>query len=267
MPAITSEDNDTFTTGTTGTFLVTAAGFPTPTVSTTSHLPKGLAFHANSNGSATISGKAATGTGGTYVLTLTAGNKVGTNATQVFTLTVDQVPGITSATSSTFSVGTAGSFHVVATGFPAPTVTETGTLPAGVTFNNSTNLLSGTPETGTGGTYKVTLTADNGIGSDAGQTFTLTVKEPASITSADTTNFTSGNVGTFTVTTGGFPAAVLSEKGTLPSGLKFLTSNDGTAEIAGTTSWVGTYTLTLSATNKIGTVVVQTFTLIVGAEG
>jgi len=48
-------------------------------------------------------------------------------------------------------------------------------LPSGVTFNAATGVLAGTPAAGTGGTYNITFTAHNGIGSDATQSFTLTV--------------------------------------------------------------------------------------------
>ena len=48
----------------------------------------------------------------------------------------ERAPAITSAAATTFTVGSAGSFTVVMTGFPAPTVSVTaGTLPAGVTLS------------------------------------------------------------------------------------------------------------------------------------
>ena len=103
-----------------------------------------------------------------------AKNSAGT-ITQNFTLTVDQAPAITSGASTTFTVGTAGSFNVTASGFPKPGITESGSLPSGVTFNNSTDVLSGTPASGTTGTYPVMFTASNGVGSNPTQSFTLTV--------------------------------------------------------------------------------------------
>src|SRR5207302_6600685 len=107
----------------------------------------------------------AAGTARTYSITFTASNGVGSKATQSFTLTVNQAPAITSANATAFTVGTPGSFTVAATGFPAPTLTETGTLPTGVTFNAGTGVLSGTPAAGTTGTYTITFTAANGVGS------------------------------------------------------------------------------------------------------
>src|SRR5262249_10770767 len=87
-------------------------------------------------------------------------------------------PAITSGNATTFTVGQAGSFTVTAIGTPAPTLTETGTLPAGVMFvdnGNGTATLGGPPAAGSGGVYALTITAHNGSGPDAVQSFTLTV--------------------------------------------------------------------------------------------
>ena len=90
-------------------------------------------------------------------------------------------PAIVSANSAAFGVNLPGTFTVIATGNPAPTLTETGALPSGVTFNSQTGVLSGTPATGTGGTttqsYPITFTATNNVGSTAVQNFTLTVAQ------------------------------------------------------------------------------------------
>jgi hypothetical protein len=99
---------------------------------------------------------------------------VGSNAKQTFTLTINQAPAITSAAAASFTHGVAGSFTVTATGFPAPTFTKTGTLPAGVTLT-SAGKLSGTPAAGAVGTYPITITAGNGVTPNATQAFTLTV--------------------------------------------------------------------------------------------
>jgi hypothetical protein len=118
----------------------------------------------NGNGTATLSGTPATGSAGTYALTIKAHNGVGTDASQSFTLTVMQAPAISSANSTTFTAGKAGSFTVTATGAPTPSLTETGTLPSGVTFmdnGNGTATLNGTPATGTAGTYNLAIKAHN----------------------------------------------------------------------------------------------------------
>ncbi len=120
---------------------------------------------------------------------------------------VDQSPTITSANSTTFTSGTAGTFTVTtsATSYPAPTLSESGTLPSGVTFTdngNGTATLGGTPGAGTAGTYLFTITASNGISPDATQSFTLTVNPaPAThfVVSAPSTA-TAGTAFSFTVT-------------------------------------------------------------------
>ncbi|MGH8973282.1 MAG: putative Ig domain-containing protein, partial [Acidimicrobiia bacterium] len=184
-PAITSANAATFTVGTPGSFTVTATGFPTPTISETGMLPSGVTLSS----AGVLSGTPAVGTGGIYPITITATNTAGT-FDQSFTLTVNQAPAITSANATTFTVGTAGSFTVTASGFPTPTLSRTGTLPSGVTFDTATGVLSGTPAAGTAGTYVQAFTAANGVGSNATQTFTLTVNQAPAITSANATTFT-----------------------------------------------------------------------------
>src|SRR5204863_7935620 len=115
--------------------------------------------------------------------------------------------------------GTAGTFTVAASGFPASTFTQTGALPSGVTFNGITGVLSGTPAANTSGTYPITFTASNGIGSDATQNFTLTVNQAPTITSANNATFIVGALGSFTVTATRLPTAMSSsETGALPNG-------------------------------------------------
>jgi len=179
-PAITSANNTTFTVGTAGSFMVTTTGTPTPTLTETGALPSGVMFVNNGNGTATLSGTPAAGTGGTYTFTITASNGVGTPASQSFTLKVNQAPAITSSNNTTFRVGRAGSFTVTTRGTPVPTLTETGTLPNGVTFvdnGNGTATLSGTPASGSSGSYPLTITASNGVGTPARQGFTLKVNK------------------------------------------------------------------------------------------
>ena len=62
-------------------------------------------------------------------------------------------------------------------GSPTPSLTESGTLPSGVSFTdngNGTATIAGTPANGTQGSYPLTITASNGL-TPATQTFTLTV--------------------------------------------------------------------------------------------
>ncbi|MEO9238205.1 MAG: putative Ig domain-containing protein, partial [Jatrophihabitantaceae bacterium] len=268
-PTITSADHTTFAVGTAGSFTVTTnPGTPAATTLTrTGALPAGVTFTDNGDGTATLAGTPAAGTGGSYSLTITASNTVPPDATQSFTLTVTQLPAFSSASSTTFTVGSAGSFPVTSTaGYPAPrTLSETGALPSGVTFvdnGDGTATLAGTPAAGTGGSYPLTLTVTNTAG-HVDQSFTLTVGESAAITSANSTTFVAGTAGSFTVTTaGGFPTPPhLTQTGTLPGGVTFVDNGNGTATLSGTATAGGVYPLTFTASNGGGADVSQAFTL------
>jgi CSLREA domain-containing protein len=260
-PQITSANSATFTVGSSGSFTVTTAAgaYPTPTTVETGTLPSGVIFSGG-----VLSGTPAAGTGGSYPLTITAMNGT-TNATQSFTLNVDQAPAITSASSTNFTVGTSGSFSVTATGFPAPTFSETGTLPSGVTIS-SAGTLSGTPAAGTGGSYSLTITASNGVGSNSIQNFTLYIDQPPAIISAGSATFTVGTAGSATVTTTGYPApTIIASGGALPGGVGYGYNGNGTATISGTpiAGSGGVYSFTLTASNGVGSNATQTFTLTV----
>ena len=233
-------------------------------------MPSGVTLTDNDDGTATLSGNPATGTYGTYPFTITAANSTLPDATQSFTLTVNQAPAITSANTTTFTVGQAGSFTITTTGNPTAGITETGSLPAGVTFTdnaNGTATLAGTPQAGTGSAYSLTFTAANGVSPNATQGFTLTVNEAPAITSADHTGFAVGQTGSFTITTTGFPAAAISETGALPSGVTLTDNDDGTATLSGNpaTGSHGTYAFTITAANGTLPDAGQNFTLTVQA--
>jgi Putative Ig domain len=270
-PAITNANAATFTTGTQGTFSVTATGSPTAAITESGALPSGVTLVDNGNGTATLAGTAASGTSGSYPITITAANGVSPSATQSFTLTVNPVtaaPAITSSGSATFAVGTAGTFSVTSTGAPAAALSATSTpaLPSGLAFKdngNGTATLAGTPPAGSQGTYALTIMAKNSAGT-ATQSFTLTVNSGLAITSAATSTATAGKAFSFAVTTTGSPAPTLTHTGTLPSGVTFTANANGTATLSGTPAATakGPYAITFTAKNATGTTS-QAFTLTV----
>jgi hypothetical protein len=172
--------------------------------------------------------------------------------------TVDAAALITSADEATFTEGEAGSFTVTASGTPAPSITESGTLPEGVSFNASTDELSGTPTQE--GVFSITFTAHNGVGADAVQQFTLTVDAAPAFTSTDETTFTQNVNGSFDVTAIGTPTPTITESGTLPRGVTF---NPMTDELSGTPTEIGIFPITFTALNGVGAGAEQSFTLTV----
>ena len=270
-PTITSGNATTFTVGTQGSFPVTSTGNPVATFTETGNLPSGVTLVSNGDGTATLAGTPAAGTQGTYAITINATNGVSPDASQTFTLTVvpaNAAPVITSASGTTFAAGAAGTFSVTTTGYPTASVSATSSpaLPSGVTFKDNgdgTATLAGTPPEGSQGTYMVTITAKNSVGTIT-QTFTLTVNSGLAISSAATATATSGQAFSFTVTTTGTPAPTLTHAGTLPSGVTFTDNGNGTATLAGTpaASAKGPYPITFTARNSTGTAS-QAFTLTV----
>jgi subtilase family serine protease len=176
-------------------------------------------------------------------------------------------PSITSTTTTTFRVGRSRTFTVTTTGSNPIKLLETGALPAGLAFrtmDDGTATISGRPKAGAGGSYPLTLTASNSVGSQR-QSFTLVVHQAPAFTSAATTTFPPNETDSFTVTTSGYPAASIRKSGSLPKTLHFETNGNGTATISGrpVAVKVKTYTVRLTATNGVGKAAVQTFTVTV----
>ncbi len=186
--------------------------------------------------------------------------------TQDFTLTVDEAPSFTSADETSFTLGAAGTFTVTTYGYPTPALSQTGSLPPGITFvdnSNGTATVSGTPAAT--GSYNAGFHASNGIGTNAVQSFTLTVDEPPSITSGSNATFTVGSAGTFSVTTTGYPTPSITETGALPSGVTFVDNGNGGATLSGTPApgTGGVYDISVAASNGVTPAASQAFTLTV----
>jgi autotransporter-associated beta strand protein len=276
-PSFTGGTSVTFTANTTGTPLTfgTSLGVPNnvPTITKTGTLPTGVTFSVK-NGSVTISGKPAVGTGGSYPVTFTASNGVA-KTSETVTVIVDQAPKIVSAASAGFVVGQSSTFTIKTTGFPFPTITTASMLPAGVALvpgSNGTAMLVGIPGSGAGGTYNVTLVAHNGIGADFNQTLTLTVKQSPVFTNVTFSGpgtigatFTRGQMNSVTFTTNA-PTAKLTLAGTPPSGITFTPGPNGTATLSGiarTTVRPGSYLLLVTANDGTNPPALQLFTLVI----
>src|SRR4051812_27635529 len=162
-PSFTSATSVTFPQGVLDNFTVTTTGVPVPKITVSGHLPGGVKFVDNGDGTATLSGVPGNGLGlvGDYPVTFTASNGVAPAATQNFTLTITRPPRITSVNNATFIVGTANTFSVTTKNtHPKTTLSYTGNLPGGVTFvalSNGTATLSGTPAAGSEGIYLITI--------------------------------------------------------------------------------------------------------------
>jgi hypothetical protein len=167
--------------GCTGTLSATAGG--TTLALTVGVVPAGTTCSYKVTVTSSVIGTYLDGTGaGTTPIAL---NSSAASAS----LTVGIAPAITSANCTSFTVGVFGTFTVTTTGSPTPAIARTaGTLPTGTMYvdnGNGTGTLSGTAVAASG-PYSLTFTASNGVGSNAVQSFTLTlnVGAAASITAS-----------------------------------------------------------------------------------
>jgi hypothetical protein len=168
-PAITSANATTFAPGKVGqTFTVTTTGFPSGAsmiISQSGTVPSAVTFTNNNDGTATIAGTPAAGTQGSspYAWTITANNGVAPPANQPFTFNV-VCPAITvsgAIPALTFNTAMATATFTQAGGNGAIAWTATG-LPAGVSINNGTGDVTGTPSAT--GTFNATITATDAGG-------------------------------------------------------------------------------------------------------
>jgi hypothetical protein len=220
-----------------------------------------------------------------------AGTIVGTNPTDrykvgekdpalyrnILTVELSSVtsPGVTTSTSVESSDGGTGlvGAPVTYTATVAPVPPGAGTPTGKVFFSDSygpiegceaETLDEGGPDAATCATTLVHPGADEvtanyeGDANYAGSSGAVaqTADEAPTITSAESTTFTKGVEGSFTVTATGTPQPTISESGALPTGVRF---EDGV--LSGTPTQTGTYEVTFTASNGVGTEAVQKFTL------
>jgi len=162
---------------------------------------------------------------------------------------------ITSAPSVQVASGKNVKFTVTTHGNPTATLSVVG-LPAGLTFTPGTGPRAGTAKLGgsglASGDYTLTFHANNGVGPDTTQVFTVHV---LGITSTASYSFSRSGPPTqsFTVTTTGAGAGVTlsSTLGGKQAGLSFHDNGDGTATIFGTPS-AAARTGTIKVTARTG---------------
>ncbi|MDR3405984.1 MAG: VPAMP-CTERM sorting domain-containing protein [Chthoniobacter sp.] len=245
----TSAATTTFIVGYAGSFQVASAGTPAPTFSATG-LPAWASLNASTG---VISGTPPDANGSPFAVTVTASNGSLPNATQHFTLNVQPptAPAITSTPLAvTYLTGSAHSFTCQATGFPAPTfIVASGALPPGLSLT-SAGYLSGVPSTG--GLYTGTISASNGVGSAATQSFSITVQQVAKFTSAPlNATMTVGTPYSSTFQASGYPSPTISTIYGLPQGITL--SANGVLSGTPAAGSYGTYSGTVTASNTYGT--------------
>jgi len=211
---------------------------------------------------------------GAYSFTLTATDGNGFTGAQGFVGTVGAGAPIVSSSSATVAYNAGGSSYTIpisATGGTPSSLTVTGAAAHGTVSPLSVSAFSYTPTTGYAGADSFTYTATNAVGTSGTATVTITVSPPTLTLSPASVALTAA-VGTpYSQTfsaSGGVPAYVYAQTGSLPTGVTF---NAGTGVLSGTPAQAGTFNFTISVLNDGSTgtgipfTTSRTYTLTIGA--
>ncbi|MGH7995146.1 MAG: beta strand repeat-containing protein [Opitutaceae bacterium] len=236
-PVITSPGAAVGTVGTAFSYTLTATD--NPGSFNIAQLPPGLTASG-----ATISGTPTAA--GLFFTSVSGDNGNGQGAVLVLMFTMDPagpVPEVTSALAASGMPNAAYTYTITATN--QPTSFAATNLPAGLTLDAGTGVISGTPTAPAVTT--VGLSAANGYGSGPLSNLTLTIGAFSSITSAADLSGTVGAPLSYTLTADNSPYNYAVDG--LPAGL---TLNSITGVVSGTPATAGTYTLTATALNSLG---------------
>ena len=198
---------------------------------------------------------------GSYILYVI--NTDGSSAISVPGIQYSGVPAWTTASGSLGTPDTSTSFSttIAATGdAPVSYLVVSGALPAGITLNTSTGVISGTtPSIASSTTYNFTVRATDAQNQDTNRAFSITVvaisaADAPTIGTATSTGQTTATVA-FTAPVNNGGSAITSYTATSsPGGITGTLSQAGSGTINVTGLTAGTnYTFTVTATNSIGT--------------
>ncbi|WP_308466516.1 beta strand repeat-containing protein [Rathayibacter soli] len=262
VPVVTVQPQPaTVVAGSTATFSAAASGFPAPSLIWQVSTDGGASFTTVPNETAAVLSVTTTQSMNGNQYRAVFHNSAGDATSAAALLTVGTPPAFTSTGSATFTVGGgAQNASVTTSGVPDATIAAAG-LPGWLQLTPvgaGTAALHGAPAAGDGGLYSIGLTATNGFGIDAAQTFALTVTEAPTFTSAPTATLTAGAAANVQITTShAYPALTgITLAGGLPAGVSYVDGLNGTATLTGTPSAAsgGVYHLTLTTVGGVSTV-------------
>ncbi|MDZ4405378.1 GEVED domain-containing protein [Prosthecobacter sp.] len=249
------------TVGTAWSQTLTTAGIHSPFVFnvTSGALPAGLALDSATG---VISGTPTSSA--TVSFTVTATDANGCTGSRDYTMApACPVISITPASLTQGTVGTAYSRTLTASGGTAPYSSWTvisGALPAGLSLNAGSGIISGTPSAAANPATSITVRVTDTYGCQGTQTISLQICPVITLSPAGLASSTVGTAYSQTVSASGSitPYTFAVSSGSLPVGL---TLNPGTGVISGTPTTSNTATFTLRATDAHGCSGTRNYTL------
>ena len=217
-------------------------------------LPAGLSINAATG----VISRTPTAAGSAAVL-VTVVDSLGDVATEPYTLNINPAPAITGPDLTDWTInrdypGTA----MIATGGTTPYTWAGSPLPSGMSINPATGVVSGTP--GQTGTFNPTITLTDVTGATTTRGDTFIINQTPSITGpASVPDWTVGQLypnQTMTFANGTAPYTWAASG--LPTGLAI---NAGTGGISGTPTSAGTFSASVTLTDKAGASVTKNYTV------
>ncbi|MCX5999999.1 MAG: putative Ig domain-containing protein [Chloroflexi bacterium] len=188
---------------------------------------------------------------GAYNSTIKVADSVGGAATASLSVTISSAPTITTASLADGEVSVAYSQVVAATGGSLPYTwsVSSGSLPAGLSLDSHTGVITGTPTAE--GAYNSTVKVADNVGGAATASLSVTISSAPTITTA---SLADGEVGIaysqVMAATGGSPPYTWSvSSGNLPAGLSL---DSHTGVISGTPTAEGADNFTIRAVDSVG---------------
>ncbi|MDP2166799.1 MAG: putative Ig domain-containing protein [Thermodesulfovibrionales bacterium] len=225
---------------------------------TTGLLPPGLTLNTSSTAfTTTITGTPTSS--GSYTFTVRV-DASGTSAVKAFTISINPAPYITTTSLSAGVIGDVYNDTLTNSGGTRPLVwtITSGSLPNGISFDNTTGQLTGTPSAS--GAYSFTAAVTDAIGATASRALSILVSDALSITTAalaDGSLNTSYSI-TLAASGGRVPYIWTIIAGAPPTGL---TLNSNTGLISGTPTSSGIYNFVVKITDYNGKTATKTLSI------
>jgi Putative Ig domain/Galactose oxidase, central domain/Bacterial Ig-like domain/Kelch motif len=225
-------------------------------------IPSGLTFNTSSG---VITGTPTTP--GNFVFEIKATDSIGDSASQAYLITINQALAITTTSLANWTVNQPSYSQAITTsGGTAPDsfAITGGSLPAGLSLDPASGIVSGTPSAT--GAFSFTVTATDASGATVSQSYAITINPALAITTTTLPNWAvneSGYSQTIAIVGGTAPDSFAVTAGNLPAGL---TLDPASGIISGTPTAEGAFPFTVAAIDASGATADQSYSITITAN-